>query len=135
MRDLIRGLNEIAICVDDFEAMRTFYGEVIGLEVLGGFPHAAFFRIADGIDGTIQQFGIFDRGARSDGDPASRRLDHIAFGIRLDDFEAVLNHLRGAGIEPEQRVHDWTRMRSIYINDPEGNRIEWICHDPSMPTV
>ena len=118
LRDLIQGLNQIAICVDGFEAMRSFDREVIGLRELGSFPDAVYRRTVDGVDGTIQRFGIFDCGARSDANPASRRLVHIPFGVRLDDHKVVTNHLQAAGVEPDQLVHSWKQMRSIYVNDP-----------------
>ena len=28
--------------------------------------------------------------------------------------------------------HEWTQWRSLYVNDPEGNVVEWVCYDPTV---
>jgi catechol 2,3-dioxygenase-like lactoylglutathione lyase family enzyme len=57
----IKGLGEIALRVADLDAMQRFYQEVVGLELLRRFDHAAFFRIADGYGGHTQVLALFDR--------------------------------------------------------------------------
>ena len=81
MASRIKALGEIALRVNDMDAMRGFYRDVIGLELLRDFPNATFFRIADG---HTQALALFDRSDRPDYDGPDRKrtsLDHIAFAI------------------------------------------------------
>jgi catechol-2,3-dioxygenase len=50
----IRGLGEIALRVNNLDAMQEFYEEVIGLQLMTRVPNCAFFRIADGYGGDTQ---------------------------------------------------------------------------------
>ena len=88
-RTSVRGLGEIALRVNDLDAMQKFYEDVIGLPLLNRFPNAAFFKIADGFGGHTQMLALFDR-SRS---PCYRgtyattsTIDDIAFEIALTDF-------------------------------------------------
>ena len=56
-------LGEIAFRVANLEKMQQFYEEVIRLELMKRFPHAAFFKIAEGLAGHTQILALFDRTA------------------------------------------------------------------------
>jgi len=131
----IRGLGEIALRVADLDRMQAFYEGVIGLELLRRFPQSAFFRIADGVAGHTQILALFDRTA----EPGYRGLssthttvDHIAFAIALEDFAAERARLEAAGLRVDTAEHAWVHWRSLYVSDPEGNRVELVCFDPSV---
>ncbi len=131
----IRGLGEIALRVADLDRMQAFYQDVIGLELLRRFPQSAFFRIADGVAGHTQILALFDRAA----DPgyqglssAHTTVDHLAFAIALEDFAAEKARLEAAGLRVETAEHAWVHWRSLYVSDPEGNRVELVCFDPSV---
>jgi catechol-2,3-dioxygenase len=47
-RTAVRGLGEIALRVNNLDAMQKFYEEVIGLPLMTRVPDCAFFKIADG---------------------------------------------------------------------------------------
>ena len=47
-RTSVRGLGEIALRVNDLDAMQKFYEEVIRLPLMTRVPNCAFFKIADG---------------------------------------------------------------------------------------
>jgi len=57
----IRGLGEIALRVDNLDWMQEFYSNVVGLELMKRFPHAAFFRIAESHGGHTQilEMGLY----------------------------------------------------------------------------
>ena len=40
----IQGLGEIALRVNDLDAMQRFYSDVIGLELMRRFPRSAFLK-------------------------------------------------------------------------------------------
>lgn len=133
----IKGLGEIAIQVNNLEAMQAFYQEVVGLELMRRFEHSAFFRIADGYAGHTQVLALFNRVSEPKGhsvENAYRRapLDHFAFEIAQEDYAGELLRLESLGIEVHTTTHAWTGWRSIFVTDPEGNIVEWVCHDPTI---
>ncbi len=131
----VRGLGEIALRVSNLEAMQTFYQEIVGLELMKRFPTAAFFRIADGYGGHTQILALFDRaGGTSYIAPEKARttVDHIAFTIDLADFETEKTRLESLGQPLQTATHAWVQWRSLYISDPEGNTVEFVCFDPSI---
>lgn len=130
----IRGLGEIALQVVDMDAMVDFYQHVVGLELLRRFPGdgPAFFRIADGVAGHTQVLALFDRGTRPGTTRNRPPLDHIAFGIDLENFAAEQARLEALNVAIHQTTHGWVQWRSLYIYDPEGNEVEWVCFDPSI---
>ena len=60
-RMVVRGLGEIALRVNNLDAMQKFYEEVIGLPLMTRVPNCAFFKIAEGHDGHTQVLALFDR--------------------------------------------------------------------------
>lgn len=129
-------LGEIAFRVTDLDASQAFYENVIGLELMRRFESAAFFKIADGYAGHTQVLALFDRSADADYQaPAQARttVDHIAFAIDVADFEGEKSRLEAAGLEPRTTTHGWVQWRSLYVYDPDGNNVEFVCYDPSIP--
>jgi catechol-2,3-dioxygenase len=124
----IRFLGEIVLRVNDLDTMQQFYKEIIGLELLKRFEKSAFFRIADGFGGHTQVLALFDRGEGPSADQPSS-LDHFAFEIDLADYDAEVARLESLGLEVTKRIFDWVHWRSIFINDPEGNLVEFVCYD------
>jgi len=134
-RTSVRGLGEIALRVNNLDAMQRFYDEVIGLPLLTRVPNCAFFKIADGYGGHTQVLALFDR-AQSPGyrgtDAATSTIDHIAFEIALTDFADERKRLEALGLQVETAEHAWVRWRSLYVTDPEGNQVELVCYDGSV---
>ena len=130
----IKGLGEIALQVRDLDAMTHFYEHVINLELIRRFPAASFFRIADGVDGHTQVLALFDRRA-AEGYTAFETghrmppLDHLAFGISLEDYDVERSRLLDLELEVTEATHGWVGWRSLYVQDPEGNQVEWVCYD------
>lgn len=128
----IKGLGEIAFRVADLDKMQKFYEEVIGLSLMRRFPQSAFFRIADGVEGHTQILALFDRRShpRYTGlDSQRTTVDHIAFAISWQDFEHEKERLEGLGLQVDLSEHAWVHWRSLYVSDPEGNRVELVCYD------
>jgi catechol 2,3-dioxygenase len=131
----IKGLGEIALRVSDLDAMQQFYQEVVGLELLRRFDHAVFFRIANGYGGHTQVLALFDRSPQAGYRglaPERTTVDHLAFEIDRDDYEAEQARLEGLGVKVTTAEHAWVRWRSLYVDDPEGNTVEWVCYDESV---
>ncbi len=139
----IKALGEIALRVNDLETMQNFYQQVIGLELMKRFPNVAFLKIAEGYGGHVQSLALFDRSGEVYGpqihsstpdgvSPERSTLDHLAFEIDLADFQTERTRLEGLGLEVEVAEHAWTKWRSIYVLDPEGNTVELVCFDESL---
>jgi catechol-2,3-dioxygenase len=134
-RTAVRGLGEIALRVNNLDAMQKFYEEVIGLPLMTRVPDCAFFKIADGYGGHTQVLALFDR-SQSPGyrgtDAATSTIDHIAFEIPLADLEHEKKRLEALGLQVETAEHAWVHWRSLYVSDPEGNQVELVCYDASV---
>ena len=132
---LIRGLGEIALRVNNLDAMQKFYEEVIGLPLMTRVQNCAFFKIADGYGGHTQVLALFDRSGDPDyrgPDAACSTIDHIAFEIALADFAGEKKRLEALGLHVETAEHAWVHWRSLYVADPEGNQVELVCVDGSV---
>jgi catechol-2,3-dioxygenase len=134
-RTAVRGLGEIALRVNDLDGMQRFYQDVIGLPLMTRVSNCAFFKIADGYAGHTQVLALFDRSGSLDyrgPEAATSTIDHIAFEIALDDFATAKQRLEALGLQVETTAHAWVHWRSLYVTDPEGNRVEFVCHDPKV---
>lgn len=135
-----RGLSEVVLRVKDLDAMQHFYEDVIGLELMGRFPRMAFLKIAEDSGGLTQALGLFDASLAPDIDvphyqglsPQQTTLHHFALAIELTDYEAEKQRLEHLGLTVTTMEHAWTQMRSLYISDPEGNVVEFVCYDASI---
>jgi catechol-2,3-dioxygenase len=137
----IKALGEVVLRVRNLDAMQEFYAGVVGLELLERFENMmAFFRIATDYEGHTQSLALFDQTGEADHrsrhytgvDPEKSPLHHIAFTISLSDYEAEKVRLRNLGLDVETAEHTWEHYRSLYIADPEGNVVEFVCYDASV---
>ncbi len=131
----VRALGEIALRVKDLDSMQRFYEEVIGLELMKKFPHAVFFKIAEGYGGHTQILALFDRTQQTGYrgvEPERSPVDHFAFTIPLTEFDGEKRRLEQLGLNVETAEHAWVHWRSLYVTDPEGNRVELVCYDEGV---
>jgi len=123
-------IGEIALRVNELEPMRAFYRDVVGLEEWQSGDGYVFFRVAEAVEGHPQALVLFDREVEVS--PAASTLDHIAFVIALDDYDERRRQLEAAGLEVEPKTFEFFHWRSLFAADPEGNRVEFVCYDPSV---
>lgn len=131
----VQALGEIALRVTDLDRAQEFYENVVGLELMRRFPEAAFFKLADGFAGHTQVLALFDRRSQEGYQGVSTRMttvDHFAFTISLDDYQAEKNRLESLGLAVQEAEHSWVHWRSLYFRDPDGNEVEFVCYDPSV---
>jgi len=131
----VRGLGEIALRVNDLDAMQKFYEDIIGLPLMRRDTNFAFFKVADGYGGHTQVLALFDRSQNPSYrgiDGATSTIDHIAFEISLADYVSEKERLVASGLRVITAEHDWIHWRSLYVNDPEGNEVELVCYDPAL---
>ena len=121
--------------------MQEFYEKVVGLELVERYENMmAFFRIAPDYEGHTQSLALFDQSGQADHrsrrytgvDTEKSTLHHIAFTISASDHETEKQRLQNLGLDVETVEHAWQHYRSLYITDPEGNVVEFVCYDASV---
>jgi catechol-2,3-dioxygenase len=131
----IKALGEIALRVTDLDTMQRFYENIVGLELMRRTENAVFFKIADGYGGHTQVLALFDRSSTpgyKGPNAATSTVDHIAFQIPLAQYASEKARLESLGLTVTTAEHAWVHWRSLYVVDPEGNEVEWVCYDESV---
>ena len=136
----ITGITEVSLRVHDLGLMRSFYEQVIGLQVLreiknaDGAVEVVFYFVGPENDNLAlfdeKLIDWFTRDKSPRIDPKLTTLSHIAFSLALDDFESEMQRLEQLGIEiVASSTSSWMHSRMFYFYDPEGNLIEFKSHD------
>jgi catechol-2,3-dioxygenase len=123
-------LGELALRVTDFAAMLAFYRDVVGLEVWREGDDHVFFKVAEGVEGHPQALVLFDRGIAVA--PETSTLDHLAFVIDLGDYDARRSQLERLGLHVTPKEFPFFHWRALFVTDPDGNTVEFVCYDPSV---
>ena len=138
-RRRIKGLGEVSLRVQNLDAMQKFYEDVVGLAVLRRDEGFVFFKVAEGYGGHTQNLALFEAadcdflGTKSPYlSPDQSTLHHVALNISLEDYEAEKRRLEGLGLKVQATEHAWLHVRSLYFDDPEGNRLEFVCFDEGV---
>ncbi|HNO79803.1 MAG TPA: VOC family protein [Phycisphaerae bacterium] len=151
----ITGVAEIVLSVRDLPQMREFYRSVLGFGVFsegcyetqdgpteGGEPTICFLTIREidtplGRHGHPQLLALIDHRRhvfarpRFDGHDVRRStLNHLAFEIPPESYDAHNQRLVALGLNPTYSEFPAMNAKAIFFKDPEGNTLELICHSP-----
>jgi len=138
MTQRVMHIAELGLRVTDLPGAVKFYQEVLGLEIVRTYPTIVFLKVGDldsplGHGGHPQLLVLFDRKVKLD--IALTTVDHFAFEIPLAQYATERERLQQMGLELTERVwrgeYAWLRARSLFFDDPDGNTIELIAHDPN----
>lgn len=116
--------HHVAIVTRQFERMRAFYTETLGLPVLGGFPGERIVFLDAGRV-AIELIGEDgpSRPVREDGG-----WNHLA--LQVEDVDAVHRDLVARGVPfhvpPEGFPAERPLMRIAFFRDPDGAEIELV---------
>lgn len=118
----IVGTHHVALVTPNFERMRQFYVDQLGLPVVGAFRgHSIIF-----IDAGNTAIELIERTAGSAGQAGG--WAHFAFEV--EDVDAVYADLRTAGIAfhitPKDFPAEGPSVRIAFFKDPDGNEIELV---------
>jgi predicted enzyme related to lactoylglutathione lyase len=104
---------------DDFDAMKRFYHEGLGLEERKTHTVSGVKVVRLGAGDT--GLGLFDASEKR-----APRVPHHTFDIEgPDDPNELARELGRKGLKVDDiRVHDGDRGYSVYVIDPGGNRLE-----------
>jgi len=122
----IKGIAEIVLNVHDIEASLKFYQEVLGLEIIGR-PGPVFLRAGDPAVSIPQMVVLFPLPPEADSFDAPRTLHHLALELAPEDFDAEEQRLKELGFEIRYGQHPVISSRTMYVDDPDGNEVEFIC--------
>ncbi len=112
-RPRILGFEHMILQVADLEASKHFY-----LDLLGFTPRRAI-PLADGRPVVPFTQGI----ALTAGNPGRPpQIDHMAF--RVNDVRTLAQYLEAAEVRFFNKLHDGPLGLTIYVADPDGNKIE-----------
>ncbi len=125
----VRGLDHVVLRVRDMPRVERFYRDVIGcgLERRQDRIGLAQLRAGATLIDLVDIAGEIGRAGGAAPGREGRNMDH--FCLRIDPFDgpAIVRHLRVHGIEPGEvglRFGADGEGPSIYLEDPEGNRLE-----------
>ncbi len=108
----IHGFAHMLLQVADIDASRRFYANLLG------FTERAAKPLADG-----RPFVPFHQGiALTTGGGKPTQIDHMAF--RVSGVEALARRMKEAGVKVIQDLHDGIYGLTIYVADPDGNKVE-----------
>ena len=115
------GVSELVLEVSDLEAAERFYSKVLGLPVVERWPQRDAIWVMAGERTRIglwkPQVGLF----------GSRGGAHVHFAMQIaeEDFDATVAFLTERGQEVKTAVFGTTHGRAAYVDDPDGNVVEF----------
>lgn len=122
----IKGIAEIVLNVRDVAASLKFYQEVLDLEIIGR-PGSVFLRAGDPAVSVPQMVVLVPLPPNSDPFTQPRPLHHLALELAPEDFDAEQARLKELGYEIRTGQHPVIPSRTMYVDDPDGNEVEFIC--------
>ena len=139
MNTRLKAVGETVLRVKDLAAVKRFYTDVIGLDVLREFEGITFLKVAEGYGGHTQIIGLFQESVPGPFNPRrdpvrveNSSLHHFALEIDKSDYQVELERLKRLGAEITTYEHKWCHWHSIYVKDPEGNVVELVCYDEAI---
>ena len=114
----VSGIAELKLRVEDLERVERFYVDVFGLRVLKREDDRVWLAAGD-----RARLGLWPPGGEEFGDQGGAHV-HYAFSAEPGTLDALVDRIRGRGIDLQGPVEHPGGDRSIYVEDPEGNVTE-----------
>ncbi|HEV2457714.1 MAG TPA: VOC family protein [Ktedonobacterales bacterium] len=126
------GIAEIVLWTGDKERSLQFYRDLLGLEVVSppSLPNV-FLRVGEGNAGIPQMIVLVPKSDEVKAKPSGYQLHHMALELPEDAFDAQHAALIAAGYAPRSGKHPVLASRTMYVDDPDGNEVEFICRAPT----
>src|SRR5436190_23465263 len=126
------GISEIVLWTADKERALQFYRDLLGLEVISppSLPNV-FLKVGDGNAGIPQMIVLVPKSEEIAGRPSGYQLHHLALELPDTQFEQQHAALVAAGYAPRGGTHPVLASRTMYVDDPDGNEVEFICRAPA----
>jgi catechol-2,3-dioxygenase len=121
----VTGVNELVLEVLDLERAEHFYSQLLGLPVVERWEHRDAVWV---MAGEQTRIGLWKPQVGVAGGRGGVHV-HYALHIAEEDYGAVVEHLRGCGLEVIE--DDFGHSRAAYVTDPDGNVVEFWTGDVS----
>ncbi|NJN80936.1 MAG: VOC family protein [Caldilineaceae bacterium] len=127
----ITGIAEIVLWTRDKQKSVAFYRDLLGLEAVSPdhLPNV-FLKVGEGKAGVPQMIVLVPKSATMNARPSGYQLHHLAFELPAEKFDAQKEALEAAGFKPRSGKHPILASRTMYVDDPDGNEVEFICLAP-----
>lgn len=124
----IVGISEIVLWSTNLDKSLQFYRDLLGLSVISP-PELrnVFLKAGEGNAGIPQMIVLVPKPPEILAKPIGYQLHHLAFELPEDQFEAQREALIAAGFDPRGGKHPVLASRTMYVDDPDGNEVEFIC--------
>ena len=128
----IVGIAEIVLWTADKQRSLQFYRDLLGFEVISPptLPNT-FLKVGDGHAGIPQMIVLVPKSETVKAQPSGYQLHHMAFELSAEEFDTQYRTLVAAGFAPRDGKHPVLASRTMYIDDPDGNEVEFICRAPA----
>jgi catechol-2,3-dioxygenase len=112
------GVNELVLEVLDLERAEHFYSELLGFPVVERWEHRDAVWVLAG----STRIGLWRPQVGVAGGRGGVHV-HYALQIADDDYAAIVDGLRGRGLDVTE--DDFGESRAVYVTDPDGNVVEF----------
>ena len=122
----VTGVSEIVLEALDLDRAVDFYGDKLGLPLHSRSDNRAWFLAGRSRIGLwLPQVGLAN----------GRGGVHVHYAFNVDDasFDGLVAQLESAKLRPEViSFEDDGRGRAVYVEDPDGNVVEFWTHDVAL---
>ena len=127
------GISEIVLWTADKAQAVAFYRDLLGLEVISppGLQNV-FLKAGEGKAGIPQMIVLVPKPDDIKALPSGYQLHHMAFELPHEEFEAQHAALVTAGYQPRPGKHPVLASRTMYVDDPDGNEVEFIARESGV---
>lgn len=124
----IVGIAEIVLWTADKQRALAFYRDLLDLEVISPptLPNV-FLKVNEGQAGIPQMIVLVPKSEEIKAKPSGYQLNHLAFELPQESFDAQYALFIAAGYQPRDGKHPVFASRTMYVDDPDGNEVEFIC--------
>jgi catechol 2,3-dioxygenase-like lactoylglutathione lyase family enzyme len=121
----VSGISELVLEVSDLEAARHFYRDLLGFEetLYGEGREGRYWYLI----GDTARLGLWTPQTGLAGGRGGAHV-HFAFHLADEKIDALLERLRGRGVEVEGPIQ-LGPGRAIYVTDSDGNVVEFWSQD------
>ena len=127
------GISEVVLWTADKEQALRFYRDLLGLQVISPstLPNV-FLKVGEGNAGIPQMIVLVPKTEEVKAKPFGYQLHHMALELPEEAFDAQHAAFVAVGLEPRGGKHPVLASRTMYVDDPDGNEVEFICRSPAQ---
>jgi catechol-2,3-dioxygenase len=124
----VDGLAEVVLNVRDMAAALAFYRDLLGLRVISPPERTTpvFLQAGVAATGVPSLVVLVQLPPDAAAFTPPRTLHHLALTVPADVFDSTHEALSATGLTVRTGRHPVLTARTIYVDDPDGNEVEFI---------